>query len=44
MGIKRYYHRRSIFGMRMACGSGNDGLVAKMDAVEHADGKEKRAV
>src|SRR2546423_15652787 len=44
MWIERDNNRRSIFRMGMPRGSGDDGLVTEVQAVERADREEKRAL
>src|SRR6266436_4791489 len=41
MGIKSHNERGSICRTGMTCGSRNDGLMTKMDAVENSDRQEK---
>ena len=42
MRVECDHDRRSIRGMRMARGGGDDRLMAAMNAVENADGQKKR--
>ena len=44
MRIKSHYNRRPRCRMGMTRGSGNHGLMTKMDAVENSDGKKERAM
>src|SRR4029077_18779546 len=41
--IKSHYNRRSLGRTGMTRGSGNHGLVTKMNAVENSDGQKKRS-
>jgi hypothetical protein len=41
--IKSHYNRRPVCRTGMTRGSGNHGLVTKMDAVENSNGQEKRS-
>jgi len=43
MRIEGDNNRSSIFGMGMSRGSGDNGLMTEMHAVERADGKEEGA-
>jgi hypothetical protein len=44
MRIECNHHRSAVGGVGVTRGSGNDGLMAKVDAIEDTDGKEERAV
>ena len=44
MWIEGDNNRGSIFGMGMPRGSGDDGLVTEMHAIEGADGEEERTL
>ena len=41
--IKSHYNWRPLCRIGVTRGSGNHGLVTKMDAVENSDGQEKRS-
>ena len=41
--IKSHYNWRPLCRIGVTRGSGNHGLVTKMDAIENSDGQEKRS-